>query len=93
MTMNPLNLSAGLVFVATGLLVAFSPIPLALPWGLLYVAPISMAGLSITVFRKSRQWGMTMGILAVIALLVVVIIAAWAASSSQIGSLWGVRSA
>jgi hypothetical protein len=91
--MNPLNLSAGLVFVATGLLVPFSPIPLALPWGLLYVAPISIAGLSIAVSKKSQRWGRVTGILAVIVLFAVVAFAAWAASSSQIGSLWGVRSA
>ena len=87
--MNPLNLAAGVIVVATALLLPFSPIPLSLPWGFFYVAPVSVATLSL-VLAGTKPWpSRALMIVALVVLIIVIIFAALAASSSQIGSMLG----
>jgi len=85
--LNSLNVAGGLLIVGSGFLAALSPIPLALPWGLIYAALILLAGLSVALARRNPKHGNLIAFAMILVLLVAVVFAYTVAVSAQIGSL------
>ena len=85
--MNSLNLAGGVLLVGSGFLVVFSPIQLVLPWGLVYVALLLLAALSLGLgIRKPRHANIIAASM-ISVLILVIVFAAITAASGQAGPM------
>jgi hypothetical protein len=85
--LNSLNITSGVLIVATGFLAAFSPIPMVLPWDLIYAGLILLAGLSVGLARRNLKHGNVIAFAMILVLLAVIVFAYMVPASAQIGSL------
>lgn len=85
--MKSLNIAAGLLLVGCGFLVAFSPIPLALPWGSFYAVPVTLAGILAWLTTRNPRRANLIAIGMIIVLLATILFAVWVASNVVIGHL------
>jgi hypothetical protein len=85
--LNSLNLAGGVLLVGSGFLVVFSPVQLVLPWGLIYVALLLLATLSLVLGTHKTRHDNIIAVSMISVLIVVIVFAAMAAASAQVGPM------